>query len=86
MKGENKEIVNIKNILCIDDEVKIIGTKFKNLQKFYEIPCNSSDLNIFLSSQESSLQCWPLSQVSQKCFKIKYKNKFVIMPLLHTNH
>lgn len=82
---KNKKIVNIKNIVLIspNNDVKIFGTHYCQLATFFELPCESSELDIFLANQESSLQSWNLSDIESKCMKLKFENKYVIFPLLH---
>lgn len=82
---KSKKIVNIKNIALVssDKDIKIFGTHYCQLANFFEIPCESTELDIFLASQESSIQAWNVSDIETKCMKLKFQNKFVIYPLLH---
>lgn len=80
----NSDIVIIKNILIGLDEMKLITQKFEVLGEFYESPCKSSELGIFLASDLSPLQEYNATDISCKCMKLDYENKYVIIPLLHS--
>lgn len=83
---KDKNIINIKNIISYNDKVQIIGQKFRTLEDFYESPCKSSKLGIFLASNMGGpLELWELSEICEKYVKLPYKNKYVLIPLLHTS-
>nr|CAI5843570.1 unnamed protein product [Callosobruchus analis] len=70
---KDNSIVNIHNILYI------------NVENFFDTPCQSSELHIYLASKSSPLQLWKLSDILHKCVKLHFQNKYVILPLLHTS-
>ncbi|CAG9817178.1 unnamed protein product [Phaedon cochleariae] len=79
-------VILIQNIVVIGRERKIIGNRFLSLTDFYETPCKSSELGIFLAKPDlGPLEIFDLRQISFKCVKLIYKNDFVIFPLLHTD-
>lgn len=79
-------IILIKNIVIIRNECKIIGHRLLSLTDFYETPCRSSEIGIFLAKPDlGPLEIFDLKEISFKCIKLIYKNDFVIFPLLHTN-
>lgn len=80
---KDNSIINIKNIVLINNNIQLIGTKFNVINNFFQVPCNSSELNIFKVSQKSSLEIWSILDIVQKCVKFKFQNEFVIYPLLH---
>lgn len=76
-------IIIIKNF--ISNDIFVIGHKYKSLNDFYSEPCLSSKLGIYLVDNLGNLQIWNLEQIAYKCLKLKYKNQYVVFPLLHTN-
>lgn len=82
---KDNSIVIIKNIIVHDQQIKIIGKTFLSLENFYTSPCESSKLNIFLTRNLSTELCsFDVNQISFKCIKLNFKNKFVVFPLIHT--
>lgn len=76
-------IIIISNFASNDENNIIIGNKYKTLKDFYINPCKSSKLDIYKVCDLGNLQIWNLDQVAHKCIRLKYKNKYVIFPLLH---
>lgn len=79
----HETIIVIKNVITVDDKIFLIGKKFLNVNDFYTVPCNSSDLGIYSVSNLGPLQSWPLDKMIRKCMKLRYCDTFVILPLLH---
>jgi len=75
----------IKNFISNDKDIFVIGHKYKSLNDFYSEHCLSSKLGIYLVDNLGNLQIWNLKQIAYKCLKLKYKNQYVVFPLLHTN-
>jgi len=67
-----------------DEDTFVIEHKYKSLTDFYSEPCKSSKLGIYLVDDLGNLQTWSLEQIAYKCLKLKYKNQYVVFPLLHS--
>jgi len=81
----NGDIVLIKNIATDNKNIIIIGNKYKSKTDFYNEPCKSSDLGIYLiENVVNDLQSWNINEISHKCIKLLFKDKCVIFPLLHS--
>lgn len=77
-------ILCAKNFIEWDKTLYIVGEAFLTKSDFFEKPCKSSALGIYLIEKKfGSLQMWQLNQLLQKCVKLSYMEKFVIFPLLH---
>lgn len=76
----------IKNILVINNEVKLLIQKILKLEDFYESPCKSSELGIFLASDFGLSELIHSREVSHKCMKLDFEEKFVIIPILHSTN
>lgn len=77
-------IVIIRNFVLDYKGTFVIGHKYKSLIDFYSEPCKSSKLGIYLVNDLGNLQLWNLEQIAYKCLKLKYKNQYVVLPLLHS--
>lgn len=77
-------IIVIRNFASDNKGTFVIGHKYKSLTDFYSEPCKSSKLGIYLVNDIGNLQMWNLEQIAYKCLKLKYKNQYVIFPLLHS--
>lgn len=77
-------IVVIRNYVVSNRKAFIIGHKYKSLIDFYSEPCKSSKFGIYLVNDLGNLQIWNLEQIAYKCLKLKYKDQYVVFPLLHT--
>ncbi|KAB0790543.1 hypothetical protein PPYR_05331 [Photinus pyralis] len=80
----DNSVVIIKNIVSLNNVVTVIGQKYLVLENLYNLPCESSKLNIFVVSKEGPIKSWELPQVLHKFFKLTLNNKVVVFPLLHT--
>jgi hypothetical protein len=81
----NGTIVDIKNYVTTSTEIFIIGREYLSKQNFFIEPCNSSDIDIYLVSDEiGELKFWNVNEIAFKCVKISFNEKFVVFPLLHT--
>lgn len=78
-------IIIVKNFVSNDKDIFVIGHKYKSFIDFYSEPCRSSKLGIYLVDNLGNLQMWNIAQIVCKCLKLKYKNKYVVFPLLHSN-
>lgn len=77
-------IILIRNFVVNNEGLFVIGKKYKMLTDFYTIPCESSKLGIYVINDVGNLESWDLEQIANKCIKLKYKNKYVVFPLLHS--
>lgn len=82
---KDKSIIEIKNIVYCPrlHQNVVIGSEYQSKSDFFNIPCNSSNLDIFLVENLSTLKYWPISDIALKCCRMPYNNKFVVAPLLH---
>lgn len=81
----NGSIVEIKNVAHhkeLNTDV-IIGNEFLHKEDFYNKPCPSSLLGIFVVNNLSDLKIWPIKDIKTKYVKLPLDNKFVVFPLLH---
>lgn len=76
-------IVIILNFASNNENIIVIGKKYKILKDFYTEPCKSSTLNIYEVCDLGDLQIWNLDQIANKCVRLIYKKGNVIFPLLH---
>lgn len=78
-------IIVIRNFVVNNEGSVVIGNKYRTLIDFYTAPCESSKLDIYLVSDIGNLESWDLKQIANKCMKLKFKNKYVVFPLLHSD-
>lgn len=81
------EIFQMTDVQCIDGKICIKGSEIKKVYDFFECPFKSSYINIYCSL--SNEICQPLKSISLdevkcKLISLKYKNKYVFLPLIHT--
>lgn len=76
-------IIVIHNFASNNENSVVIGNKYETPKDFYTKPCKSSKLDIYEVCDLGNLQIWNLDQIANKCIKLRYKNKYVIFPLLH---
>jgi len=43
-------------------------------------------MNIYEVCDFGNLQIWDLDQIANKCVRLKYKNRYVIFPLISTHN
>ncbi|XP_076247885.1 uncharacterized protein LOC143187548 [Calliopsis andreniformis] len=79
-------IIVVKNLILSDDDYKILGRKFLVLKDFYEKPCKSSKLGIFLVEPYNlgPLEIFNIKYIAYKCVKLEIAEKLVIFPLIHS--
>lgn len=81
----NNEIVAMQEIDHGDNEIQIIGESYSSTTNFFEIPYQSSNLDIFLCDNErNASMAYSLNNIKCKMIHIPYKNQNVFIPLLHT--
>lgn len=85
----NNDIVLIENIVTskLDQSIiLIIGRKFEKTVDFFNLPCTSQLLNMYVASNLSYLQSWKLTDIAEKmiCFPLfNCETKSIVMLLLH---
>lgn len=67
----------------VSGEIKLIGFKYKYKEDLYNSPCSSSLLNVFKVHGLSSLRFWSIDKIAFKFFRVPFKDKFAVLPLLH---
>lgn len=83
---KNNKIVEINFIGLKNRQPVIIGKECKKYQKFFGYPCDSRNLNIFLIEDDfTELKIFPASDIAKKGVKLPWKNKYCILPLLHSD-
>ncbi|XP_059196234.1 uncharacterized protein LOC131977004 [Centropristis striata] len=78
------EICLVYNIIKSVEGIHVVFKVFTQLESFFDYPMSSDFLRIFVVLQPTGpFKVAKLSQVSHKCMLLPYKDKFVVMPLLH---
>lgn len=79
-------IVCIQNIAyCTQRNIPmIIDHEFLIKEDLYNIPCPFSLFGIYTVHSCSNLKLWPLKDVIRKYVKLSLGDKYVVLPLLHT--
>lgn len=83
---KEKKVVEVQNIISIDSNITI-GMEFLSFNSSYTYPIDSKELSIFIVTDLSELQSWPLNDVKGKCILRPLPNSadiFVSLHLLHT--
>lgn len=63
----------------------IIGNAFLKKENLFSVPCDSSNIGIYLVYELSKLKAWPLANVTKKYVKLPVSsNKFAVFTLLNT--
>lgn len=70
-------------IITNTDGNNVYYRHFKTQRNFFEKPCSSDKLRIFLVSNLSSVSVIDKSEISYKCWLLPYKDKFVCFPLVN---
>lgn len=76
-------IVDVKNIVLTNEGVVLLGQSYLLKENFFDLPCESSQINIFVVSEPGPLKSWDISTVLYKNVKLTYEDKHVVFPLLH---
>lgn len=70
-KSENNNIYIIRKKLILDTSL-------------FTIPCESQLFGIAIVKQNRCIESWLYENICAKVYKIPYKDKFIILPILHT--
>lgn len=84
--------VFIKNIVETltdkDNVIYIIGYKMKIIDTipFYSTPCESLKINIKIVAEKKnpSLHSWNILDIHAKVWRMPFKDKFVVVPIIHS--
>ncbi|KAF0688557.1 Uncharacterized protein FWK35_00038081, partial [Aphis craccivora] len=89
---KNNMVVSIQNIIQIIEshEIFIVGFILKPEFPYnlYTSPCisNNLDINIVANiSKSQNLHYWPITNIKTKLWRLPMKDKFVVIPLVHTH-
>lgn len=64
----------------------IVGYKLENIEDAYTVPCPSSFFGIVFAKKLScTLSYWPIELLQTKCFRMPFKEGFLVVPLLHSD-
>ena len=80
------EVIQICKILKENEMTIIRGRAYQSLRNFYESPCASSELGIYLCKRKNlgSLKDYPVNSVIGKCMGLTYnRHDVILIPLLH---
>jgi len=77
-------IVIVQNFISTNEGIFVIGNKYHSLVDFYSELCESSKLGIYVVDRIRDLQKWDIKQIAYKCLKLKFKNRSIVFPLLHS--
>lgn len=78
-------IVHFDHALVNENEYMIRGSSLKNSEDFFEKPFRSRYINIFSSDGEKNESTlFALSDVKAKLFCVRYREKLVFIPLVHS--
>lgn len=93
---ENKEncvMIRDNSVLSVDSifqnsstlEIFVTGRKFTESSTFFNSPCSSELLNIEqMQNISKDTHTVNINEIQAKCVKFPHRNKFIIMPLIHT--
>lgn len=83
---DSGDIIFVENICYSQDfhVAVIIGRSFLTKKCFFKIPCDSSLLGIYVVEKLSLPKVWPISLIRTKYVYYKYKQSFIVFPLLHS--
>ena len=82
------KVILIENFATSQDtgELHVIGREFECLEELYTYPCESSILGIFrVSKLKSKLESWPISDITDKYFRLPFHDSYAVFPLLHVS-
>lgn len=84
---KSKEIVKLEYVESNDGlSFKLYGKKIEKKEMFFESPINSMRLDIYECDIkfDDELKAYDLNCIEAKMMCLSYKNKIVLMPILHT--
>lgn len=82
---KNGNIILINCIVEKDNKPVIIGKIFKTLKSFPNYPGKSEDLDLYVAEELGETIICPENEIKKKAVLLSIKEKFFIIPLLHTS-
>ena len=84
---QQKEIIRFKYVELINDEVQIYGTEIKKKKPFYNVPIDSTYLDIYWTDgvESTKTRAFKVAEITNKLFAMFDKSNIVFFPLLHLN-
>ena len=78
-------IVVVRDILkTVSSDIVFVYQNFNQMSNFFHYPKKSELFSIYeVTNLDPGFYCAPLTQVQGKAFLMPYKNKFVVLPLVH---
>jgi len=77
------EVVLLLNIINTEQNVILVGKKFRQLHNFYDFPLPSSSIGIYrVKEKEERRQYWKLSHVKAKCVTIPLLDGILCIPMI----
>ena len=90
-KKNNCVLLKANTVVCVHNIAKsqnnnlyIIGRKLIPDLNLFTTPCESQLLGIAIAKQSRYIESWLCQNIYAKVYKISYKNKFIVLPILHT--
>jgi len=81
-KLDNGEVMLVENFASNrEGETVVIGRKFLTSEDAFTFLCKSSVFVILYVKRQSELKMWPASEIVRKCFRMPWKNGFIVEPL-----
>lgn len=82
---KDKSIVKIFNFAESEKKYYIIGEKLEIIDNMYKYPFDSKLFNICLVKKTNKIRSWPCMDIYAKMFKMQFKQRIVVFPILHTS-
>jgi len=81
-----RDICGIYNIIQTAEEIHVVYKVFTNMGNFFSYPLSSDFLKVFIVTQPTGpFKVAKASEISHKCVLLPYKDRFVVMPFLHSH-
>lgn len=80
----DNKLVLVQNIVEDKGAVYLVGNEYKQVEHFFKYPIDSKELGIYVASNLSTnVKCFMIGKKLQKYVRLPFRNKFVVVPLLH---
>lgn len=80
----DNKLVLVQNIVEDKGAVYLVGNEYKQVEHFFKYPIDSKELGIYVASNLSTnVKCFMTGKKLQKYVRLPFRNKFVVVPLLH---
>ncbi len=82
----DNKLILVQNIVEDKGTVYMVGNEYKQVEHFFTYPVDSKELGIYVvSNLSTSVKCFIFGKNLQKCVRLPFQNKFVVVPLMHCN-